>query len=121
MSPKRGDRVAPPPGPGEWDVIFGTSEAAQGWEELCRQAATNARLAWQAMRLDPAPDAETPRHHRMRRELATRVFQGEELPQWQIEVTSGGRIWYVVDERQRRVVVTYASTRHPKVTDKRGH
>ncbi|WP_239334586.1 MULTISPECIES: hypothetical protein [unclassified Frankia] len=45
MSPKRGDRVAPPPGPNEWDVIFGTGEAGKGWDELCAQAAANTRHA----------------------------------------------------------------------------
>jgi hypothetical protein len=29
VSPKRLDRVAPPPTPAEWDVRFGTSEAAK--------------------------------------------------------------------------------------------
>jgi hypothetical protein len=41
MSPKRKDRVAPPPGPDEWEVRFGTTEAAKGWDELCRHAAHN--------------------------------------------------------------------------------
>ena len=34
MSPKRGERVAPPPGPGEYDLFFATSEAAKGWVDL---------------------------------------------------------------------------------------
>lgn len=29
MSPKRNDRVAPPPKSGEWDVRFGTNEAVK--------------------------------------------------------------------------------------------
>ena len=45
MSPKRLDRVAPPPVQGEWDVRFGTSEAAKGWDELCAHAAGSTRRA----------------------------------------------------------------------------
>jgi hypothetical protein len=42
---------------------------------------------------------------------------GEDLQQWQYEVTAGGRVWYAVDDKRRRVVLTYASTRHPKATE----
>ena len=49
MSPKRKDRVAPPAVKDEWDLRFGTNEAAKGWEELCRQAATNTRAAYDIM------------------------------------------------------------------------
>ena len=31
MTPKRGERVAPPAGPGEYDLFFATNEAAKGW------------------------------------------------------------------------------------------
>ena len=36
MPAKRGDRAAPPARPGGWEARFATSEAAKGWEELCR-------------------------------------------------------------------------------------
>jgi hypothetical protein len=117
VSPKRGDRVAPPPGPGEWDVIFGTGEAGKGWDELCAQAAANTRHAWHLMRTNPAPATATSRHHLLKGSYATGTYRGRPLPQWQIEVTGGGRIWYLVDAERRRVVVMYASPRHPKATD----
>ncbi len=117
MSPKRGDRVAPPPGRDEWDVIFGTGEAAKGWQELSTQAATNTRDAWFVMRTDPTPAARTPRHHPLRGSFATGTYRGQVLPQWQIEVTGSGRIWYLVDHENHLVVVMYASPRHPKATD----
>jgi hypothetical protein len=117
VSPKRGDRVAPPPGPDEWDVIFGTNEAAKGWDELCVQAAANTRRAWHQMCTSPAPTATTGRHHPLKGRLAVDTYRGQPLPQWQIEVTGGGRIWYLVDAERHRVVVMYASSRHPKATD----
>ena len=35
----------------------------------------------------------------------------------EFEVTSGGRVRYVVDDATRTVWVVYASPRHPKDTD----
>lgn len=58
MSPKRGDRAAPPPGEDEWDVRFANGEAAKGWEQLSTQAASNTRAAWYLMRTDPARPPE---------------------------------------------------------------
>lgn len=55
MSPKRRDRVAPPPVGDEWDVRFGTTEAAKDWPELEKQAATNVRDAFELMRSNPRP------------------------------------------------------------------
>ncbi len=39
------------------------------------------------------------------------------MSRWRIEVTSGGRIWYLVDEERRTVRIDYASPRHPKGTE----
>ncbi|HEX6468566.1 MAG TPA: hypothetical protein VF069_05670 [Streptosporangiaceae bacterium] len=100
----------------EWDVRFGTNEAAKGWEELCRQAAANTRLAFELMRSNPQPP-EDKRHSRLRGDLATRSYNGRELEQWEIEVTNGGRIFYLVDDVKRTVWVMVASPGHPKITE----
>ena len=42
---KRGDRVAPPARPDGWEARFATSEAAKGWEELCRVARAGRTVA----------------------------------------------------------------------------
>lgn len=117
MSPKRGDRVAPPPGVGEWDVRFLDNESAKGWEDLCQLAPGNTRDAWHAMRRNPAPPADSPRHHRLRHQFATGKAKGSVLDHWQIEVTGGGRIWYLVDTENTTVWIDYAGPGHPKATD----
>ena len=117
MSPKRGDRVAPPPGPGEWDVRFLENEAAKGWEELCRQAPGNALAVWNTMRHRPTPPVASPRHQRLRWHLATGTVRGRALDRWQIEVTGAGRVWYLVDRDGRTVWVDHASPGHPRATD----
>jgi hypothetical protein len=39
------------------------------------------------------------------------------LEQWEYEVTSGGRVRYVIDDDNRTVWLISASPRHPKDTD----
>lgn len=117
MSPRRGDRVAPPPGPAEWEIRFSENDAAKGWEELCRQAPGNARAAWLTMRNAPTPPTDSHRHHRLRGDLATGLVKGRELEHWQIEVTGAGRIWYLVDHESFTVWLDHAGTGHPRATD----
>ncbi len=117
MSPKRGDRVAPPPESGGWDIRFAESEAAKGWEELCRQAPGSTLAAWTIMRLNPRPVVPSHRHHRLRGELATGVVKGRVLDHWQLEVTGAGRIWYLVDGETATVWIDHAGPGHPKATE----
>ena len=117
MSPKRGDRVAPPPGRNEWEIRYATADAAKGWEALCQQAPGNTLAAWRVMRAEPRPPIDS-RHTPLKGDLATKEIGGRSLEQWQIEVTSGGRVWYAVDDDRHTVWVTFAATAHPKATDR---
>jgi hypothetical protein len=47
----------------------------------------------------------------------TRVWKGSELEQWEYEITSGGRVRYLVSLETSTVILVYASPRHPKVTE----
>jgi hypothetical protein len=116
VSPKRGDRVAPPPGPDEWEIRFGDNDAAKGWEELCRQAPGNTLAAWMTVCRNPAPAVRSTRHHRLRDDLAARAVEGSVLDHWQIEVTGAGRIWYLVDHEAETIWVDYAGPGHPGAT-----
>ena len=117
MTPKRGDRAAPPPPPGGYTLKFATSDAAKGWEELCRVAAANLRTAYQTLESNPCPNRVTTRHHQLKGELSTAAHGGRSLPQWQYEVTGAGRIWYLVDHEARVCWLKHASTGHPKATE----
>jgi len=112
MSPKRLDRVAPPPRQGEWDVRFGTSEAARGWAGLCSSFAGTTREAFEQMRANPRPPQDAT-HYQLRGGHATRIYGGREFEQWQIKVGDGARIWYLPDDEQSTVWVVYASAAHP--------
>jgi hypothetical protein len=115
VSPKRGDRVAPPPARGEWEVRFGTTEAATGWEILCKHAAGPALAAWALLRANPRPPVDN-RHHPLKYDLASKTIQGRVCEQWQFEVTGGGRIWYAIDDDRRTVWLTVARIGHPPQT-----
>jgi hypothetical protein len=113
--PKRGERVAPPPGAGEWDLRFGERTSAQGWEQLCAQAPGPSLVAWAAIRADPR--ARSARQHILKGDLATRSIGSKILEQWQYEVTGAGRLWYCIDDDRRIVWLTLAMVGHPKPTD----
>ncbi len=118
MSPRRGDRVTVPPPQGQWDVRFAASDAATGWEQLCRHALANTRRCLEILQTEPRSAANPDRQHRLRGDLATHRHNGKNLEQWEYEVTSGGRVRYLVDDQDRTVWLVYASPRHPKDTDR---
>ncbi len=118
MSPKRGDRAAPPRVGEEYDIRFDNADSAKGWDELARTAPANLRRAFEAIRDTPRPTRSDERHHRLRGSLSTASRKGADLEQWQFEVTAGGRIWYLIEDTTRTVWITYAGTGHPKATDR---
>lgn len=90
----------------------------EGWEQLCRHALANTRRCLDVLRADPRRGAGHDRQHRLRGDLATHRHNGTDMEQWEYEVTSGGRVRYVIDEDGRTVWIVYASPRHPKDTDR---
>ncbi len=116
MSPKRGDRVSVPPLKG-WNVVFGTTEAADGWEQLCRVALAKTHRCLDQLRSDPRSHADWDRQHQLRGRLRQKDWKGSLLDQWEFEVTAGGRVRYLVDDATSTVVLVYASPRHPKDTE----
>lgn len=117
MVKKRGARVAPPPREGEWALFFHDADAAEGWEDLCKQARGATRAAWEALTRAPLDRSNPSRQTRLRFDLGKRTIGGKDLEQWQYEVTGGGRIWYCPDPDKRVVLITHAGVGHPKAID----
>jgi hypothetical protein len=113
---RRGERVAPPPVPGGWDLRFGDSEAAAGWDDLCARAPGPARDAWEILTAEPRRRTHPHRQHRLAGNLGSRVVGGEELEQWQYEITGAGRLWYCIDDVRQRVILVFARSGHPRQT-----
>jgi hypothetical protein len=118
MNPKRGDHVPPPAQDDEWLIRFHATQATKGWCELENSTPGNLRKAWEVMRHNPDHSTHESRHTRLKGGLSVFVRKNIELPMWQIEVTSGGRIWYALDVEAHTVWITYAGPRHPKETDR---
>jgi len=114
---KRGDRVAPPPGEGQWDLRFANNDAAKGWEDMARQFPANARRAWHVLCTNPGLPINPARQHKLRAEFASVAVGGRRMEQWQYEVTGAGRLWYAVDDQKRVVWLTMAAPGHPKSTE----
>ena len=113
--PRRRDRAAPPPRKGGWDCRFANNTAAKSWEQFSATAPNNIRAAWEHITGDPRRWGK--RQQPLQGRLATATANGIELPQWQYEVTGGGRIWYCIDDDKKTVWLTAVHTGHPKATE----
>lgn len=113
----RGSLVPPPLLPGEYELYFADNDAAKGWEQLRSQFTTGARDAWESLR--KSPNVRGPTQKPLQGALATRTHAGRLLPQWQRDITSSARVWYVIDEENKEVHITLAKTGHPGATDGR--
>lgn len=113
--PKRLDDVAQPPKAGEWRIQFGTSEAASEWPELCAKYPGTTREAWDRMRHLPLDRTATQKP--LAGKLGTRLVGGDDLPQWQIDISSGARVLYCVDIERNKVA--HAGQRRPSWSDRR--
>jgi hypothetical protein len=118
VSPRRGGPRDCSAAGSQWDVRFGPSDAGTGWDELCRHALANTRRCLEILRSDPRSGADHDRQHRLRGDLATHRHNGRDMEQWEYEVTSGGRVRYVIDDENHAVWLIYASPRHPKDTER---
>ncbi len=94
-----------------------TNDAASGWDELCAQAPGPARDCHDALSREPRDRSNLSRQHRLKDEFATREVRGTALEQWQYEVTGAGRVWYCIDDANRRVLLMLVTTGHPKSTE----
>lgn len=86
------------------------STAAKGWENLCRQAPGNTALP--GNRCGPIPLLL--RQHQLKGTLAFAEHDGKRLAWWQIRITGGGRIWYLLEAHRRTVWITEAGTGHQR-------
>lgn len=113
--PKGNDPVAPPTRAKEWEIRYATTDAVTGWQNLLTQVHGTLREVWDRMRT--APDTRSTTQKPLAGTIATRTHKGRDLPQWQIDVSSADRVWYVIDTASHTVWVTLAKTGHPAATD----
>ena len=93
---------------------FGSREAADGWEKLVANVPSAAQACYDALSSDPLKYSG--RQKQLHGDYATRSVGGILLPQWQHEVTSGGRVWYCPDTARKLVHLTEVNLAAPKQT-----
>jgi hypothetical protein len=111
----RRTRVPRPAVGEEWELRFLKNPAVKGWDDLCQQQPEAAARAFDFLRADPR--LHTDRNHRLKGELGSAFVGGRELERWQHEVTSSGRIFYLIDDQNRTVWFEVAGLGHPKITE----
>lgn len=112
----RGGRVPRPPVGEQWDLRFTSKGDVAAWDELCRKAPGNCAEMHDRLTADPRQARNPARHHRLKGSLAVGRHGGDTLEQWQYEVTGAGRVWFLIDDRRRRVLLTKIAIGHPSET-----
>ncbi|MCC6438305.1 MAG: hypothetical protein IT196_25005 [Acidimicrobiales bacterium] len=114
-------RNSPAPRPtlaGEWEILLADSQAAAGWDVLCKQQPGPLRDLYDRLTVDPRYTPNRQHQGPLKRPLDKARVGGVELAQWQFEMAGGARVWYAIDDEKKRVWVTKASARHPNETKK---
>lgn len=113
---KRGEVVARPAKKSEYEIVCITAQAAKGWSDALSQFRNAMADAWDRLTAQPtAVDGQ--RVYCLERDLAFGSYAGRDYRRYQYKVSDGARIWYFVDETDRRVLVELVATGHPKATE----
>lgn len=117
--------VARPSRPGDYEVVARSIRVDQRWQQACNQAAGELQRVYDQLQSDPSYD-DGDRQHPLEGGPGRGRCNGRDYTRWQIDTTSGGRVWYFIDESpsgtgQRRrsgtVVIDEVHFGHPKSTE----
>ena len=108
----KGDSVVRPLKKSEYKIVFGSTEAQKGWQDLLATQRSHLVDAWD--QLTSEPTAHSPRIRPLKGALGTVTRNGVEFVQRQLELSQGARIWFYVDNKT--VVIVKVHTRHPNQT-----
>lgn len=110
----RQEKVPRPTKSTEFDIVFGSRQAAKGWTDLRATHRSQLADAWDF--LTRTPTSITPSNYRLKGELSTVSRAGVTHDRWQHKPTlrGGARIWFYVDAHT--VVLEQVHTNHPHET-----
>jgi len=121
------DPVKRPTRPGSWVIVARSAKVEAAWEQFANQAAGECNRVYDQLETEPDRD-DGDRQHPLTNDAGKGTFDGKTYQRWQIDVTSGGRIWYFMDptpfgagqkRRSGRVIIDAVHFGHPKKTEKR--
>jgi hypothetical protein len=117
--------VRRPVRPGAYEVKARSRKVAAAWQELTNQAPGEGQRVYDQLASDPLRD-DGDRQHPLEGNAGVGAFDGATYTRWQIDITSGGRIWYFVDQRETgaknnsragTVIIDQVHAGHPKSTE----
>jgi hypothetical protein len=108
VSPASPRRKPPRTPPAEtWDLKAASAAAEREWKAAAQAEPEIMAALRERLKNRPLDRSDNPnRTHRLK----------GKLPQWQHEITSGGRVWYCPDSEARIVWVTRVSLDPPRET-----
>lgn len=115
--PKRGGQVPPPPSSDEWELRYAT-KGSLAFAEMEKPFPGNCAEAKARLRVAPTTRSDVQKP--LRGSLGKRRIQGVEMDQWQLDISSGARLWYCVDTDMHIIWFTLAAMGRPRATEAKG-
>lgn len=115
MSKRKSDAVRPPKAH-EWRIRHHSTEAAKGWDNLCKQQPGPLATLFDKLTADPRAAENRDKQGRLKGQLSEVPIDGNDMEQWQYELAGGARVWYAIDDAEQTVWITKATARHPNET-----
>jgi hypothetical protein len=101
-----------------WTVRPASARAHKQWLQAADQEPDLMEAVRERLRSRPLDRSDNPRRlGQLKGKLREKNVGGERLPQWQLEITAGGRLWFCPDKKDRVIWVTLVSLSHPKQTE----
>ena len=93
-------QIVRPARPGNWQVVARSKKVAAAWMELSSRFAGECQRVYDQLERDPTFD-DGDRQHPLEGQAGRGSFEGVAMLRWQIDVTSGARVWYLIDAGER--------------------
>ena len=131
----REERVTRPARTDEFDVVAADKGVAEGWDKWANQEPNALAAAYDQMATKPIEFSS--RQKKLEgKTYGTGTYDGKTYDRWQYEATSGGRIFYFVDDPadggrkkverkgrgpkpRKRVIIEAVHPGHPKETERK--
>lgn len=131
----RAERIARPTRTDEWEVVAADKSVADERDQWAKQEPNALAAAYDQLATSPAQFSS--RQRRLEgKTFGTGTYEGKTYDRWQYEATSGGRIFYFVDDPtdggrkklerkgrgpkpRRRVIIEAVHPGHPKETERK--
>jgi hypothetical protein len=116
--------VTPTPKTTEYEVVAASKKTAEIWDQWAATEPNALAAAYDQLAHDPK--AHSARQTRLAGGYRTGGYEWRTFDRWQYEVTSGGRVWYFVDDtpsgagkrrRPGQVTIEKVFPGHPKGTE----